>query len=293
MQEYLTSKEVADLLRIKERKLYDLCAEGVLPVTKVTGKLIFPRHALMTWLRENTEYGQARPSLRVHPPVVAGSHDPLLDWALRASGSGLATYFDGSTDGLMRMKSGQALCAGMHIHGAEDMNANISCIISEMPFEPVILVEWAKRSQGLVIRPDETETIRSIADLTGRRVVLRQTGAGSRVLMEALLGNAGISAQNFTVIAETARNESDVAQAVASGHADAGLSVEAVARQYRLAFVPLAVERFDLLIWRRDFFESPMQKLFSFCSKDIFRQRADDLGGYNVSENGTVHYNGP
>ena len=64
MHEFLTTKEVADLLRIKERKLYDLCAEGVLPVTKVTGKLIFPRVALMAWLRANTDYGAALPALR-------------------------------------------------------------------------------------------------------------------------------------------------------------------------------------------------------------------------------------
>ncbi|HIC80349.1 MAG TPA: DNA-binding protein, partial [Kiloniellaceae bacterium] len=40
---FLTTKEVAELLRVKERKVYDLSAEGEIPCRRVTGKLLFPR----------------------------------------------------------------------------------------------------------------------------------------------------------------------------------------------------------------------------------------------------------
>ena len=43
MAEFLTTKEVAALLRIKERTVYDLVKEGSIPASRVTGKLLFPR----------------------------------------------------------------------------------------------------------------------------------------------------------------------------------------------------------------------------------------------------------
>jgi putative molybdopterin biosynthesis protein len=47
--------------------------------------------------------------------VVAGSHDPLLEWALRESGAGLAVLSDGSFDGLKRLAAGTAMAAGIHL----------------------------------------------------------------------------------------------------------------------------------------------------------------------------------
>ncbi|MGB0905112.1 MAG: helix-turn-helix domain-containing protein, partial [Mangrovicoccus sp.] len=80
---FLTTKEVADLLRVKERKVYDLAAAGEIPHRRITGKLLFPRTDLTAWLK-----GDEAVSDNQAPMVLAGSHDPLLDWALRASGSG-------------------------------------------------------------------------------------------------------------------------------------------------------------------------------------------------------------
>ena len=46
----LTVTEAADYLRMGERKLYELVAEGGVPCTKVTGKWLFPRGELDTWM---------------------------------------------------------------------------------------------------------------------------------------------------------------------------------------------------------------------------------------------------
>ncbi len=88
-----------------------------------------------------------------------------------------------------------------------------------------------------------------------------------------------------------ARNEADVAVAVAEGKADAGLAIEPAARLYRLDFLPLVQERFDLAVWRHDYFEPPFQKLLAFCRTAAFAEKAEALGGYDVSETGTVVYN--
>ncbi len=84
-----------------------------------------------------------------------------------------------------------------------------------------------------------------------------------------------------------------VALAVAEAKADAGFAVETVARQHRLDFLPLFRERYDLLLWRRDAFEPPLQKLLAFCRTDAFATRAAELGGYDLTDHGQVRYNGP
>lgn len=292
MHDYLTVRELADLLRIKERKLYEMASSGAIPVTKVTGKLLFPRGAIFAWLNENTEFGDLTPGHADRPHVVTGSHDPLLEWALRESGGGLATWFDGSTDGLMRMKSGKALAAGLHFHNAAGTgDANTVRIRAELPSAPAVLIEWAKRSQGLVLA--EGSSIARMADLAGKVVVRRQPGAGSQALFEALLADAGLVLSDLSPIVETARSETDVAQAVSSGRVEAGFGIEAVARQFGLTFRPLAVERFDLLVWRRDYFSEPFQKLLAVTRTDAFAARAGELAGYDVAATGSVHYNGP
>ena len=112
LPQFLTTKEVAALLRIKERKVYELATDGAIPVSRVTGKLLFPRDLVEMWVQQHVEYLGGRESLRQHPSVLAGSHDPLLEWALRESGSGLAVYFDGSLDGLERLAQGTGVAAG-------------------------------------------------------------------------------------------------------------------------------------------------------------------------------------
>jgi putative molybdopterin biosynthesis protein len=81
--------------------------------------------------------------------------------------------------------------------------------------------------------------------------------------------------------------------AVSAGRADVGLGIEAVARQFQLAFTPLVIERFDLLIWRKAYFDPPFQKFMRFCASDAFRDRAKASGGYDCAALGTVHFNGP
>ena len=66
-----------------------------------------------------------------------------------------------------------------------------------------------------------------------------------------------------------------------------------MARQLRLGFVPIMRERFDLLVDRRAWFEPPLQRLVALCASPAFAEKAGELGGYDVSGFGRVHFNGP
>jgi len=50
-------------------------------------------------------------------------------------------------------------------------------------------------------------------------------------------------------------------------------------------------EHFDLAMRRRHYFEPAMQRLLAFARSERFVQRAEALGGYNISELGNVVYN--
>ncbi len=287
MPDFLTTRELADLLRIGERKAYDLAASGEVPCVRAMGKLLFPRAEVLAWLNASRTGPQtAEPPL---PPIVAGSHDPLLDWALRESGSGLATYYDGSFDGLRRLADRGAQAAVLHIH--EPGGFNTGTLRDTLGEAPVVLVQIAHRQRGLLLAPG-TQGIRGFADLKGRRVLLRQDSAASQHLFDRQLAEHDLSRDDLDTLPNCARTEEELAISLHDGKAEAGFGLGALAPLYGLGFVPTHSERLDLAIWRRAYFEPPMQKLLAFLRSDGFAARAGELGGYDLSDLGTIQHNG-
>jgi excisionase family DNA binding protein len=289
----MTVHEVAEYLRIKERKVYDLVAQGRIPCTKAAGKWLFPKELIDYWLRQNAECVTATLPSPEPPLILSGSHDPLLDWAVRESGSGLAILFNGSLDGLERFAVRQAVACGLHLRDVETGDYNTRLLEQRFAAEPVVAIEWAWRDQGLMVAPGNPLKIQSFQDVQDKRFAVRQKEAGSHVLLKYLLGQSGLMMADIRVMEPPLRNETEVALAVANGEVDAGLGIAAAAHQLHLAFIPLAKERYDLLVWRRQYFESPFQKLLAFTATQAFSKRLQTVRGYDVSGLGTVRYNAP
>ena len=284
---FLTVRELAELLRIKERKVYDLAASGEVPVARVTGKLLFPADEVREWIARGSSGGTASEAA-ARPPILLGSHDPLLDWAARASRCGLATLLGGSLDGLARFGRGEGAATGLHLFDPESGTWNVPALRG---VPGAVLLHWAVRWRGLVLRPEDAGAVRGLADLAGRRVAPRQPEAGAQALFEHLLAEAGVSADALRY-APAAQSEQDAVLAVAEREADAAFGLEACARPYGLSFVPLVEERFDLLIDRRAFFEAPLQRLMAFARSPEFRDHAGARAGYDASACGEVVWNG-
>jgi excisionase family DNA binding protein len=291
MSAYLTTKELAQLLRIKERKVYELAANGEVPCSRAMGKLLFPRDEVEAWIA-SSKSGPSRHAARAptRPNVVLGSHDPLLDWALRESRCGLASYFDGSLDGLDRFARSEGIAVGLHLLDVERDAWNVPEVERLFAGEPVVLVEWAWRQRGLIVARGEAAGVSGIGDIRGRRVVPRQPTAGSHRLFEHLAAQAGIS--DDIVTTEAARTESEAAVAVLEGKADVAFGLQALADQYRLDFVPIVRERFDLMVERRSWFEPQWQTFIAFWRTPAFAAKAQAMHGYDVEGLGRVHFNG-
>lgn len=284
--EFLTVKELAELLRTKERKVYDLAASGQVPCSRATGKLLFPTKEVRAWI-EDRRSGPAGNKAR--PNVFLGSHDPLLDWALRQSRSGLATFFDSSLDGLARFVNGEGIATGLHIHDKSG-GWNRAAVSSAAQNSDAVLVRWATRRRGLVIRPEMADRIRSVADLKGLRAAPRQSKAGAELLFRQVLAEAGVSAGQL-VFTEPCLSENDAVLSVAQGDADFAFGLETLARPFGLAFVPVIEEQFDILVDRRAWFEPPMQALLAFIRTPEFQDRAERMTGYDIGNIGAVQWN--
>lgn len=293
MHDFLTTREVADYLRIKERRVYELVRQRAIPCSRVTGKWLFPRALIDQWVAANLE-GE-RPAREPAPPVIAGSHDPLLDWAVKESGCGLALLPGGSLDGLRRLADGAARVAGLHLFDPDSQDFNAPAVRERGVLPDAVLLEWAWRRQGLVLPAGNPDGVTGLADLARLKlpVARRQAESGSGLLLSHLLGQAGLGEGDLVFVEETARSEMDLGLAILEGRGRAGFAVEAVARTLKLDFVPLMWERFDLLMGRRDYFEPSVQALMRFARSDDFAVRARRLGGYDIAGLGTVHYNAP
>ncbi len=285
--EYLTVAELAELLRLKERKIYDLAASGAVPCSRATGKLLFPARDVRAWIASHSSGLPVDPQPR--PRVLLGSHDPLLDWAVRESRCGLATYFDGSLDGLQRFAARDGVACGMHVLDAGGEGWNIASVM-EAGVEGSVLIGFAARRRGLVLRTDGPE-VATLADLAGHRFVPRQPLSGTDALFRQLAAAAGLDVGTLA-LTPVARTETEAVQSVARGEATATFGLETVARDFGLCFVPVIEERFDLLVDRRAFFDPPMQSLLEFCRSEGFHAQAQRLGGYDLSALGEVRWNG-
>jgi putative molybdopterin biosynthesis protein len=293
MSELMTTREVADYLRIKERKVYDLVRQGDIPCSRRAGKWLFPKALIDRWVLQGVR--STGIVLTPAPAIIAGSHDPLLDWAVRESGCGLATLAGGSLDGLSRVADGEAAACGAHMRDPETGVYNVPWVSRILGGRDVVVIRWARRTQGLLVAAGNPLGLTGIADLGGPakpRVGQRQEGAGSQMLLRQLLDDAHIGLDELDMISPPARTEGDLAQLIADDKADAGVAIAAVARTHRLDFVSLATEYFDLVIRRQDFFEPQIQTLMAFARSDGFAVRAGELSGYDISELGQVVWNG-
>jgi putative molybdopterin biosynthesis protein len=290
--ELLTTAEAARYLRLKERKIYEMVAEGTIPCTKITGKWLFPKAELDRWLAATVQHPPGMP--RGEPaPIVGGSHDPLLEWALRESGSGLASLAEGSEAGIERFVAGETIAAAVHLHALDDpsADANVAAMQARGDVHDAVLIGFCRREQGFLVAEGNPLKIASIVDVTVKdaRMAQRPKGAGAQLLLLALLKQAKAPAEKLAA-GPMCPTGPDIAQAIRAGRADCGIATRSVAVAAGLDFVPILWEPFDLLMRQRDYFSSPLQALMRFLRSSDFRTRAGELGGFDISGAGEVRF---
>ncbi|MGI6491101.1 MAG: molybdopterin biosynthesis protein [Pelotomaculum sp.] len=227
--------------------------------------------------------------------VIIGSHDIALDvlanhLRLKYPAATLSSANVGSLGGLSALKRGEAHCAGTHLLDEATGTYNVAYIERFLPGKDVVLVNLTHREQGLIIAAGNPKGIKGLADLTRSDItyVNRQRGAGTRVLLDHLLRQAGIEPERIKGYELEEYTHMGVAAAVKSGSVDAGMGIRAAAQALRLDFIPIDEERYDLCI-PAEFWDTPhIQRLLSVMAEPAFQEEVKQLGGYDLRDCGRV-----
>ena len=216
---------------------------------------------------------------------LAGSDDPALQLLLDHAGrTVLLTASRGSFSGLRALAVGDADGAAIHLrHHSGDYNAPFAEALLRGR-DPHLLRLW-RRQQGLVVPRGNPEGIITAADLVGRRVAKREAGAGTRILLDQLLTEAGAPADGVTGPEFTSHLE--IALAVAAGIADAGLALGVAAAQLDLDFIPLAWEHYDVVLPGDAL--GAAEPLIAAVRDRRIHTAVEKLTGYDLEDAGQLH----
>ncbi len=286
MQEYLTTREVARLLRLHEKKVYALVARGELPAARVSGKWLYPRELVDAWVRGRTTIPAdgVLGALLERVLVFQGSDDWLLERALAAlrgsSEVALASARVGSRQGLDALVRGQAHAASYHLEPADAGPAGRG---------GRYLVDLFDREQGLVLAERLAGEVPDLqtAVARGLRFALRQPGSGTHRLCERLLEEAGASIGALPAVGPFG-SHLEVALAVRVGRADAGVCIRVAAEACDLPFVPLRQERFRLAVPAAFFGATPFARFLEQLLGWLRARPAEEIRGYDLTSLGRL-----
>ena len=287
MSDYFTTDELSEFLRIKPRKVYDLISKGDIPHSRVMGKLLFSKKEISKWI-SGEEINI--PNLKDIPDVLLGSHDPLLELAVKHSKSGIAMSFDGSTQGIDRFKLNQGIASGLHLYDHDLQSWNVSIIKNQLNTKQVVLMEWAKRQRGLIFKSIKNHNMKSFKDFRGKRLVRRQPGSGADNYLQYLFKNENLSYDNY-INSDLAYSENDAVSLILSDQADVSFGLKSEAKKFDLEFIPTVTERFDLIVYRKYWFEKSFQNFLNFFKTKEFFKLASNFEGYDIDNLGKIHFN--
>lgn len=152
------------------------------------------------------------------------------------------------------------------------------------------LIHLTTRRQGFCVAPGNPKDVYTLEDLTRPdiRFVNRQNGSGTRMLVELMLGDIGITATDINGFESAEFTHAAVAAYIASGMADVGIGVETAAQRFGLDFIPLMEERYFLAAPTAAIDEPAMRQVLALIRSRAYRDGVHALPGYDSSETGRV-----
>jgi len=222
--------------------------------------------------------------------LIAGC-DPgvsVLARHVQRAGVDLVVAHRNSSQALALLKEKSIHIAGSHLRDEASGESNLAAVRRMFPKDSVAVISFAMWEVGLVVAPGNPKSIRSVADLEGKRVLIvnREPGAGSRMLLDSQLNRIGLDASRVRGYERIVQGHLAAAWRVATGEADCCIATRAAARLFALEFVPLVSERYDLVVRKPHLSLPAVQLLVDALNRVGFRRELAGLGGYDTSVSG-------
>ena len=291
---FLTVPQLAELLHVNEKKIYQLAGVGEIPGTKVTGKWIFPRRLIEDWLLENSHGGVMHDRL-----LIAGSDDQLVQQlcnrtALEWQQSALISYSPTGTRHGLRMLDTGRIDACFINWGASEESArrHMGLLRRYRNHQSWVIVRCLQRSQGLILAEAlvnsrdtaQPDTLQRLINDPELRWAMRQDDSGSKRLLEDLCSVEGKCITTLRLSAHC-DSERSAAAALRRGNADVCWGVQSTALDFNLAFKPVAEVSLDLVMTRKTYFRTLVQDFINRMQNAETHAIAQSLGGYRLLPN--------
>lgn len=238
---------------------------------------------------------------QAHVVTLYASHDDALlalrEHALALGESAtlgplhLDIRFVGSVDAIRALNEGRCVMAGFHtLDGCHARSATARA------YKPLLqpglhkIIGFARRTQGLMVAPGNPLNLCTLHDLARRpaRFANRAFGSGTRVVLDDLLTQAGLTAENLQGYDHSEPSHAAVAHAVAAGQCDAGLGIAAAARHAGLDFVPLASELYHLVCLKSALSQPGMRALLQLLKTPAWQNEVSNIAGHVALHCGEV-----
>ncbi len=224
--------------------------------------------------------------------ILLGSDDlavTMLAAETRLGGTPVWAGAVGSLDGMIALHQGLADIAGCHLYEPETGEYNVLHARCMFPGKPVVMVTVAEREQGLLVAPGNPLGLKGLEDLArpDTRFLNRNPGSGTRVWLDWALHEAHVPIEQIRGYSDWVSTHADAVGAVRSGEADASVGIRAAAEQGGITFVPLAHERYDLIIPEDRMNDERVQRLLERLTKQDFEAEVRRLGGYSTTQTGS------
>jgi len=216
--------------------------------------------------------GPPRPTL-----VVAGCDPalPLLETplALLDPPVAFAWWPCGSGEALALAERGLVHAAGTHSNGFR------------IP-DGAEVAGFSAWREGLVLHPSLAGKVTGLDDVArlGIRIVNREPGAEARRVLDAEIERLGLEPADFPGYETRATGHLQVASAISAGLAGAGVASEPAALGYGLAFIPLADERFDLVLPAQHLGSREVQSLLRVLASPWLLAQLASIPGYTRAQ---------
>lgn len=288
MQELLTTKELAEFLRLNEKKIYQLIRDVGIPHVKIAGKWLFPRSHITRWIDERVQ--------RENDIAIAGSDDILLARLLAHYSrdkfpQSLTCYAPiGSMKGIQALAMSKCQACCVHLLDLETGEYNLPFLRRHLAPRKYIVINLWYRNQGLIVKKGNPLGIKEIEHIVKKdvRFINRNEGSGTRVLLDYLLQGEGLNHQEIDGFDSEVDGHLEVAQKILFDEADAGMGIEYPTHSLPLDFIPLQEERFDLVvpgdIWPTKVIQDFITYIHPAGIHSLFR----NLPGYDLRDTGKI-----
>ncbi|HIK43789.1 MAG TPA: helix-turn-helix domain-containing protein [Leptolyngbyaceae cyanobacterium M65_K2018_010] len=234
------------------------------------------------------------PANLLNTVAVAGCAPALSLWAQAAErwhpGLRVHLSFANSTAALEQLARGEVHIAGVHLYCPKTQTFNLPFVRQALPQQATVLINLGLWQEGLVVAAGNPKGIEGVADLSRPDITLvnREPGAGSRELLDQALAEAQLMPHSIRGFDQVVLSHQAVAQAIAQGRADVGVSAASVAATYNLGFLPLRQSRYDLVTLKAYLDEPAVQQLLGTLSHRRVLSQLERLGGYDTHMTGDV-----